>query len=179
MWGNLLLTSGRSRRRDRSFLLSLLCPISIYDITKIKLPHPDIPGPPPPIASPTGCGHRMAHPVAIPVPLLFWKVCNNAVLMQGKFIVSNCPFLGRRFCNMFSKSSPCFLGQHAICSTAQRPGELSENILHNLRNKLPPLTEAIDMVWHLAATHPRLSYVARSAARSLLTLTVALGFLRI
>ena len=48
-----------------------------------------------------------------------------------------------RFCNtlyMFSESSPCLLGQHGSCSTAKRPGELSENILQNLRNKLPSQT---------------------------------------
>ena len=48
--------------------------------------------------------------------------------------------LGRRFCNMFSESSPCLLGQHESSSTAQWPGELSENILQHLRNKLPPQT---------------------------------------
>ena len=46
--------------------------------------------------------------------------------------------LSRRFCNIFSKSSPCLLGQHGSCSTAQQPGELSENSLQNLRNKWPP-----------------------------------------
>ena len=35
--------------------------------------------------------------------------------------------LFRRFCNMFSKSSPCLLGQHGSCSLAQRPVELYEN----------------------------------------------------
>ena len=32
---------------------------------------------------------------------------------------------------MFSESSPCLLGQHGSCCTAQRPGELSEHILQN------------------------------------------------
>ena len=41
---------------------------------------------------------------------------------------------------MFSVSSSCLLGQHGSCSTAQRPGELSENILQNLQKKLPPQT---------------------------------------
>ena len=41
---------------------------------------------------------------------------------------------------MFSESSPCLLGQHGSSSTAQWPVELSENILQNLRNKLPPKT---------------------------------------
>ena len=30
--------------------------------------------------------------------------------------------LFRRFRNMFSESSPCLLGQHGSCSTAQQPG---------------------------------------------------------
>ena len=46
--------------------------------------------------------------------------------------------LFRRFCNMFSKTSPCLLGQHGSCSEAQQPGELSENSKQNLRNKWPP-----------------------------------------
>ena len=41
---------------------------------------------------------------------------------------------------MISESSPCLLGQHGSCSTAQRPVELSENILQNLFNKLLPQT---------------------------------------
>ena len=42
---------------------------------------------------------------------------------------------------MFSQGSPCLLGQHGSCSTAHRPGEeLSENMLQNLGNKLPPQT---------------------------------------
>ena len=48
--------------------------------------------------------------------------------------------LRRRFCKMFSESSPCLLGQHSICSTAQRPVELSENILQNLFHNLMPQT---------------------------------------
>ena len=46
----------------------------------------------------------------------------------------------KRFCNMFSESSPSLLGQHCNCSTAQRPVELTENILQNLFHKLPPQT---------------------------------------
>ena len=46
--------------------------------------------------------------------------------------------LFQRFCNMFSESSPCLLGQHGSCSPAQWPGELLENMLQTLRNKLPP-----------------------------------------
>ena len=41
---------------------------------------------------------------------------------------------------MFSESSPCLLGEHGSCSTAQRPVELSENILQNLFHNLPPQT---------------------------------------
>ena len=48
--------------------------------------------------------------------------------------------LFRRFCNMFSESYPCSLGQHGNCTAAQQPGELSQNILQNLLNKLPPQT---------------------------------------
>ena len=31
-----------------------------------------------------------------------------------------------RFCNMFSKSSSCLVGQHGSCSISQNPGELSK-----------------------------------------------------
>ena len=41
---------------------------------------------------------------------------------------------------MFSESSPCLLGQHGSCSTAQRPVELSKNILKNIFHNLPPQT---------------------------------------
>ena len=37
--------------------------------------------------------------------------------------------LFRRFCNMFSNSSPCLHGQHGSCSTAQQPGN-SQNFLY-------------------------------------------------
>ena len=43
--------------------------------------------------------------------------------------------LFRRICNMFSKSSPCLVGQHCSCSIAQQPVELSKNSLQNLLNK--------------------------------------------
>ena len=46
--------------------------------------------------------------------------------------------LFQSFCNMFSKSSPCLLGQHGSCSMAQQPIELSEKSSQNLRNKWPP-----------------------------------------
>ena len=39
---------------------------------------------------------------------------------------------------MFSESSPCLLGQQGSFSSAQRPVEVSENILQNLRNKFRP-----------------------------------------
>ena len=41
---------------------------------------------------------------------------------------------------MFSESSPCLLGQHSSCSTAQQPVELSKNILQNLFHNLTPQT---------------------------------------
>ena len=41
---------------------------------------------------------------------------------------------------MFSKSSPCSLGQYGSCSTAHQPAELSENISQNLFHNLPPQT---------------------------------------
>ena len=45
---------------------------------------------------------------------------------------------------MFSESSPCLLGQHGSCSsTVKGTGELSENILQNLRNDLPSQTVVI------------------------------------
>ena len=49
---------------------------------------------------------------------------------------------------MCFKSSPSLLGQHGSCSTAQRPGELSENHLQNIWNKLPPLTPLILEFFH-------------------------------
>ena len=45
----------------------------------------------------------------------------------GLFIRSRETFFKR-----FSESSPYLLGQHGSCSSAKRPGELSENILENL-----------------------------------------------
>ena len=45
-----------------------------------------------------------------------------------------------RFCNTFSESSPCLLGQHGSCSTAQRPVELSEHMLQNLFHNLTSQT---------------------------------------
>ena len=42
------------------------------------------------------------------------------------------------FCNLFSESSSCLLGQNGCSSTAKWPLELQENILKNLFNKLPP-----------------------------------------
>ena len=36
--------------------------------------------------------------------------------------------LCKRFCNMFSGSSHCLLGQHGSCSSAQLPVELWENM---------------------------------------------------
>ena len=48
--------------------------------------------------------------------------------------------LSKRFCNMISGSSPCLLGQHGNCSSAQLPVELPENMLQNLFLNLPPQT---------------------------------------
>ena len=42
--------------------------------------------------------------------------------------------------NMFSESSPCLLGQHCSCSSAQLHVEVSEHILQNLFHNLPPQT---------------------------------------
>ena len=39
---------------------------------------------------------------------------------------------------MFSESSPCWLGQHGSCSSAQLPVELSEIMLQNLFLNLLP-----------------------------------------
>ena len=43
---------------------------------------------------------------------------------------------------MFSGSSPCLLGQHGSCSSAQLTVKLSENMLQNLLHNLPPQTVA-------------------------------------
>ena len=66
--------------------------------------------------------------------------------------------LCKRFCNMFSGSSPCLLGQHGSCSSAQLPVELSENMLQNLFHNLPPQTVCIRYIenllyWPLNDTH--------------------------
>ena len=39
---------------------------------------------------------------------------------------------------MFFRSSPCLLGQHGSCSSAQLPVELSQNMLQNLFHNLLP-----------------------------------------
>ena len=54
--------------------------------------------------------------------------------------------LCKRFCNVLSGSSPCLLGQHGSCSTAQRPVELSEKTCYktfstSCRPRLYCLTE--------------------------------------
>ena len=46
----------------------------------------------------------------------------------------------KRFRKMFSGSSPCLLGQHCTCSSAQLPVELSENMLKNILLNLLPHT---------------------------------------
>ena len=48
--------------------------------------------------------------------------------------------LSKGFCNMFSGSSPCLLGQHGNCGSAQLPVELSEDMLQNLFHNPPPQT---------------------------------------
>ena len=50
--------------------------------------------------------------------------------------------LSKRNCNMFSGSSPCLLGQHGSCSSAQLPVELSENML---QKPLPQLKNNLKM----------------------------------
>ena len=63
---------------------------------------------------------------------------------QGDTKYMYCTVLGgnllKRFHNMFSENSSCLLWQRGSCSTAQRPVELSENILQNLFNKLQTQT---------------------------------------
>ena len=59
---------------------------------------------------------RLSHPTET---VLSNKITRNTV-WGGR--------LGKRFCNMFSGSSPCLLGQHGSCSSAQLSVELSENI---------------------------------------------------
>ena len=49
-------------------------------------------------------------------------------------------WLWKKFCKMFSESSPCLLGQHGTCSTVQQPVELSENILQNIFHNRTPQT---------------------------------------
>ena len=45
---------------------------------------------------------------------------------------------------MFSESFPCLLGQHGSCNPAQQAVELSENMVQNIFNKLPPQTVDVD-----------------------------------
>ena len=45
--------------------------------------------------------------------------------------------LFRRFRNTFSESSPCLLGQHGSCSTAQQPGTSQKFFYKIFRNKWP------------------------------------------
>ena len=54
--------------------------------------------------------------------------------------------LRKMFCNMFSGSSPCLLGQHGICSSAQLPVELSEDMLQNIFLTLPPQTVSSELI---------------------------------
>ena len=60
--------------------------------------------------------------------------CEQQFLEKNQFAYS----LGRKLvCNKFSESSTGLLGQHGSCSTAPRPGDVSENMIQNLGNKLP------------------------------------------
>ena len=80
-----------------------------------------------------------AHPVSAQ-----WFV--TRVLGRKSFLTSGAgikPYIKscqqlKRFRNMFSGSSPCLLGQHGSCSSAQLPVELSVNMLQNLFLNLPP-----------------------------------------
>ena len=69
------------------------------------------------------------------VPRLVGRYCSYLLPKQAlathiintKNMANNCctgwgGHLFRRFCNMFSESSLCLLGQHGSCSTAQQPG---------------------------------------------------------
>ena len=71
-------------------------------------------------------------------------IWSNYELWNVYDIINSLNSLGRQVVNkvlyFFLESSPCLLGQHGSCSTAQLPGELSEHILQNLRNKLAPQT---------------------------------------
>ena len=79
-----------------------------------------------------------------PLRPLFYFLCSN--LKANPVVCGGDMF--RRFCNMFSESFPCLLGQHDSCRAAQLPVELSENIFQNLWNKLPPQT-----LVHLSYNH--------------------------
>ena len=59
--------------------------------------------------------------------------------------------LFRRFCSKFSESSPSLLGQQCSCSTAQQPGELSENILQNLSEQVAAPPGIITVRWEFSS----------------------------
>ena len=64
-----------------------------------------------------------------------------AVLASDTGSYSNTVWGGRlrkRFCSMFSGSSPFLLRQHGSCSSAQLPVELSENMLQKRYLNLQP-----------------------------------------
>ena len=96
--------------------------------------------------NPTQVHDQMKHPVAVvdSLHLLSLKLSHFPHLFVCHIVLSSNNGTGwgghlfRRFCNLFSKSSPCLLGLHGSCSIAQQPVELSENSLQNLRNKWPP-----------------------------------------
>ena len=64
--------------------------------------------------------------------------CPQNLSIVHVHILGGAATCSKGFCNMFSKSYPCLLGQNGSCSTAQQPGDISENSLQNLRNKCPP-----------------------------------------
>ena len=69
---------------------------------------------------------RMKVPKSMEAP--FMRLVGEWMIDGGQVISPAMYSLGRqlvpRFCKMFSESSPCLLGQHGSCSTAQRPVEL-------------------------------------------------------
>ena len=103
--------------------------------------------------------YRAIHniPPLCPIHSLHFAVCCRGRAASCKNVVKHAQVLwwnstvwgGRlckRFCNMFSGSSPCLLWQHGSYRSAQLPGELSENMLQNLLHKLPPQTLCVSMI---------------------------------
>ena len=86
------------------------------------------------VVEPYGRDEEVVHPELYAVKncptgiyviiILWWTYWDKSCTVSGSRVV-------KKFCKMFSESSPCLLGQHGSCSTAQRPVELSENVLNN------------------------------------------------